>query len=243
MLALASLAVVPFLFLWIRWSARQLRPTADCAQVLESRLTARLHESFAAIRLVKTYAREPYEGRRFVGAATDAMDARVVLTRREAWFSLVIGNLIVLGASLVLSVGGRAVLDGRLSVGTLLIALAYLGFVYGPLSGIANTMVAIQQALASARRVREMSALATEVDDGSASSPGLRGHTRFERVAADRPHHAGDRPPAVDRAGGGSHIRLAAGRIVAEGTHDMLRAFKRALPPAARRLHVGGDDL
>ena len=181
-LALVSLSVVPFLYLWIRWSARQLRPKADRAQVLESRLTARLHESFAAIRLVKTYAREPYEGRRFVGAATEAMHARVVLTRREAWFSLIVGNLIVLGTSLVLFVGGSEVLEGRLTVGTLLIALAYLGFVYGPLSGIANTIGTIQQALASARRVGETFALATEVDDGNAPSPRLRGHIEFAQV-------------------------------------------------------------
>jgi ATP-binding cassette subfamily B protein len=52
MLALVSLAVVPFLYAWIRWSAQHLRSRAEQTHALESRLTARLHESFAAIRLV-----------------------------------------------------------------------------------------------------------------------------------------------------------------------------------------------
>ena len=60
-LALVSLSVVPFMFVWIRWSARRIRPGAERTRVLESRMTARLHESFAAIRLVKSFAREPYE--------------------------------------------------------------------------------------------------------------------------------------------------------------------------------------
>jgi len=64
------------------------------------------------------------------------------------------------------------VLRGHITIGTLLLALAYLGFVYGPLSGIANTTGTVQQALASERRVREMFAVATEVDEGSAASPG-----------------------------------------------------------------------
>jgi ATP-binding cassette subfamily B protein/subfamily B ATP-binding cassette protein MsbA len=182
-LALVSLAVVPFLFVWIRWYTKRLRPSADRTHAMESRLTARLHESFAAIRLVKSFAREPYEGNRFAGAATEAMRARVTLSGREAWFSLVVGSLIVLGTSLVILFGGLQVLHGRLTLGTLLLALAYLGFVYGPLSGIANTTGTIQQALASARRVRDAFALATEVDDGSARSPRLTGRVEFADVS------------------------------------------------------------
>jgi ABC-type multidrug transport system fused ATPase/permease subunit len=82
----------------------------------------------------------------------------------------------------VLLVGGRRALDGSISVGTLLLALAYLGFVYGPLSGVANTTGAIQQALASAARVRETFALATEVDDGALAPARVEGALEFRNV-------------------------------------------------------------
>jgi ATP-binding cassette subfamily B protein/subfamily B ATP-binding cassette protein MsbA len=182
LLALVSLAVVPFLFAWIRWSASHLRSRAERTHALESRLTARLHESFAAIRLVKSFAREPYEGRRFAGIAADAMEARVMLTGREAWFSLVVGNLIVLGTALVVLTGGYLVLRGELTVGTLLIALAYLGFVYGPLSGIANTTGTIQQALAAGRRVRDAFGVAAEKADGGTAVPRLSGRVEYRGV-------------------------------------------------------------
>ncbi len=183
-LALVSLAVVPFLFVWIKWSARRIQPGAERTRLLESRLTARLHESFAAIRLVKSFAREPYEGQRFSGAADEAMRARVGLSTREAVFSSVVGNLIVLGTSLVVLVGGLLVLRGRLSIGIMLVALAYLGFVYGPLSGIANTTGSIQQALASAKRVRETFSLTPEAHDAPhAKEPGrLTGRVVFDQV-------------------------------------------------------------
>ena len=164
-LALVSLSVVPFLFVWIRWSARFIRPGAERTRMLESRMSARLHESFAAIRLVKSFGREPYEGRRFSGAATEAMRARVGLSSRQAVFSSVVGALTVLGTSLVILAGGLLVLRGDLTVGDLLVALAYLGFVYGPLSGIANTSGTLQEAFASAGRVREVLALAPEMHE------------------------------------------------------------------------------
>lgn len=186
-LALVAMSVVPFLFVWIRWSARRIRPGAERTHMLESRLTARLHESFSAIRLVKSFAREPYEGKRFFGAADEAMRARVVLSTREAIFSSVVGNLIVLGTSLVVLVGGLLVIRGRLSVGTMLVALAYLGFVYGPLSGIANTTGSIQQALSSARRVRATFELTPEAADApGAEDPGrLKGRVEFDHVSFD----------------------------------------------------------
>jgi ABC-type multidrug transport system fused ATPase/permease subunit len=182
-LALVSMAVVPVLYLWIRWYTPRLRPSADYSHVVESRLTARLQESFAAIRLVKSFAREPYEGRRFAGAATEAMSARVALGGREARFSLIVGTLIVLGTSGVVWYGGMQVLSGELTIGTLLMALAYLGFIYGPLSGIAHTTGTIQHALASARRVAEVFSLATEVDEGREASPHLEGHIEFRHVS------------------------------------------------------------
>lgn len=238
-LALVSLAVVPFLFIWIRWYTRRLRPTADRTQALETRLTARLHESFSAIRLVKSFAREPYEGHRFASAATDAMQARVALSGREAWFSLVVGNLIVLGTSLVVFYGGLQVLRGQLTVGTMLLALAYLGFVYGPLSGIANTTGTIQQALASARRVREVFAIATEVDDGTAPSPRLTGRIDFRDVS-----FAYDNRPVL------RHVSFTAhpGELVAlvgpsgSGKTTLLSLIPRFYDPAEGRVLLDGTD-
>ncbi|PYR93941.1 MAG: ABC transporter ATP-binding protein [Acidobacteria bacterium] len=183
-LALVSLSVVPFMFVWIRWAGRRLRPGAERTKQLESRLTARLHESFAAIRLIKSFAREPYESARFSGAANEAMRARVVLSTKESIFSVVVGALTVIGSTLVVIDGGLLVLRGSLTVGAMLVALAYLGFVYGPLSGIANTAGTIQQALAGAARVRETLALTPEHHEGGQRAPDrFRGEVTFDRVS------------------------------------------------------------
>ena len=183
-LALISLTVVPFLFLWLKFYTRRMQPRARRAKELESAMVQRLHESLAAIRLVKSYAREDYEQDRFSTAAGRALDARIATTKQESLFAAVVTSMTAFGTALVLLLGGFSVLDGRISLGTLLLLIAYLGFVYGPLCGIANTAGALQQAVASARRVRETFALTVEPVDAPAAATveRFRGVVTFDRV-------------------------------------------------------------
>jgi ATP-binding cassette, subfamily B, bacterial len=184
-LALVSLAVIPFLYVWLRFYTKRMLPNARRAKELESAMVQRLHESISAIRLVKTYAREDFEQRRFSDAAGDALQARLASARQESLFGAVVSALTIAGTSLVVLVGGLSVIHGRISLGTLLLLTAYLGFVYGPLCGIANTTGALQHAIASARRVRETFDLVPEPLDvpGSIDPARLRGDVSFENVS------------------------------------------------------------
>ncbi len=241
-LALVSLAVVPFMFVWVRWGGRRLRPGAERTKQLESRLTARLHESFAAIRLVKSFAREPYETARFSGAAEEAMRARIGLSTREAVFSLVVGTLTVIGSTMVVITGGLLVLRGSLTIGTMLVALAYLGFVYGPLTGIANTAGAIQQALASAARVRETLEIAREPTGHSHGRPLPRvtGEVAFEGVSFSY-----DRRPLLTDITFTAHP----GELVAlvgpsgAGKTTLVSLLPRFYEPQAGRVLIDGVDV
>jgi ATP-binding cassette, subfamily B, bacterial len=183
-LALVSLGIAPLLFGWLRFYTRRMQPGAERAKALESRLVQRLHESLSTIGLVKTYAREDFEQGRFRTAANEALTARVASTHQEAIFGAGVGLLTIVGTALVILTGGLSVLHGRISLGTLLLLTAYLGFVYGPLCGIAQTTGALQHAVASARRVRDTFALATEPFDarGRDATP-IRGHVQFEQVS------------------------------------------------------------
>ena len=240
-LALASMSVVPFLFVWIKSSARRLRPGAERARLLESRLSARLHESFAAIRLVKSFAREPYEGQRFSGVATEAMQARVRLSGHEAMFSSIVGALIVFGSWLVVLVGGVLVLRGTLTIGTLLVAMAYLGFVYGPLSGLANTTGTIHQALASVRRVRETFELTPEVGNGGGRHPGrLAGAVAFDDVSFSY-----DGRPVLRNIA----VAIQPGETIAlvgpsgSGKTTLISLIPRFYTPSSGRVLIDGVDI
>ena len=183
-LALVAVGIAPALYVTMRLQARHMAPRAERTRALEAKVVARAYESFSTIRLVKGFAREPHELDRFAGAASAAMESRLHLTERESFYSLLINAVTVVGGLAVMTVGGLHVLDGSISAGTLLVVMAYLGYVYGPMTAIANTTGSIQKALASASRVEETLRLPTEGDaDGVLAPRQVRGEVVFERVS------------------------------------------------------------
>ena len=76
-------------------------------------------------------------------------------------------------------------LHGTISAGTLLLVLAYLGFVYGPLTALSQSTALVRDAIASARRVRDVFALAPEPFDapGVRPLPPIAGAVRFDNVS------------------------------------------------------------
>ena len=183
-LALLSLAVVPFLYASLRYYALKMTDRAERVKALESSLIGRAFETLSSIRAVKSFARERYEHQRFTRAADETMRARLRLTWQESLFSVTVTSITLTGTALVLAVGGLHVLDGTLTIGSLLVVIAYLAAVYNPLSAIAHTSGSLQQALVSARRVREILALAPEtLDDGRGTdASGIAGRVSFKNV-------------------------------------------------------------
>ena len=187
--ALLSLTTVPFLYLCLRFYMRTLVNRTERVKELESKLIQQLYEVFSAIRLVKSFARETYEAKRYRTFGNQVMNARISITWQESLFSVVVGIITLLGTALILIVGGNHVLNGQMSVGDLTLVLAYLGAVYGPLSSIAHTTGQLQGAIAGARRVRAMLALVPETAEtaDAIEATGVQGDIRFENVGFDYP--------------------------------------------------------
>ena len=187
--ALLSLSVVPFLFLCLRYYMTTLVMRTERVKELESKLIERLYEVFSAIRLVKSFAREPYEARRYIAFGDQVREARIAITWQESMFSVVVSTITILGTALVLVVGGQHVLGGQMSIGELTVVIAYLGAVYGPLSAIAHTTGSLQGAVAGARRVRAMFAMLPETIEApdAIDAQAIRGEIRFEGVGFTYP--------------------------------------------------------
>jgi ATP-binding cassette subfamily B protein len=188
-IALLSLTVVPFMYLCLRYYTSTLVTREERVKELETRLLERLYETFGAIRLVKSFAREPHELRRYAAAGERTMDARIAITWQSSLFSVVVSTITILGTALIVVVGGSYVMRGRLKIGELTVVISYLAAVYGPLSAIAHTTGQLQGALAGARRVRAMFALAPETIDvrGAQDAADIKGHVRFEGVGFSYP--------------------------------------------------------
>jgi ATP-binding cassette subfamily B protein/subfamily B ATP-binding cassette protein MsbA len=240
--ALLSLTVIPFLFLCLRYYASTLSKQEEHVKELESNLISRLYESFSAIRLVKSFARETYEAARYARAGNATRDARIRVTWQQSVFATVVGAITILGTALVLVVGGVHVMRGEMTVGDLTVVIAYLGAVFGPLSAIAHTTGQLQSAIAGARRVRAMLTLTPETDEapGARDASGISGDIKFEDVAFSYP----DGTPVLH----GISFSARPGQMIAvvgltgAGKTTLVNLIPRFYDPTAGRVLIDGVD-
>ncbi|MGE5244719.1 MAG: ABC transporter ATP-binding protein [Betaproteobacteria bacterium] len=241
--ALLSLTVVPFLYLCLRYYTTTLVMREERVKELESKLVERLYEVFAAMRLVKSFAREPYEAARFGSTGSEVMRARISITWQESLFSVVVSTITILGTALVLIVGGLHVLRGAMTIGDLLVVIAYLGAVYGPLSAIAHTTGQLQGAIAGARRVRRIFDLLPETVDepGAIEASGVRGDVRFEKVGFTYPDGTSVLHDIAFEAKPGEMVALVG--LTGAGKTTLVSLIPRLYQATEGRVLVDGVDV
>jgi subfamily B ATP-binding cassette protein MsbA len=149
-----------------------------------------LEETLTAQRVVKAFAREDYEQERFTTRLRNSL--REALRRARAQSLLgPVNELIGFGAFvIVLWVGGREVLAGRLSVGDLVAFIFYLFMLVEPLIGLSNLYSQIQTALGASERVFELldePVDASLLDASTPELPPITGDVAFEHVSFSYP--------------------------------------------------------
>ncbi len=241
--ALLSLCVVPFLYVCLRYYATTLVTREEDVKEQESRLISHLYEIFSAVRLVKSFAREPYESARYATAGTSTMQSRIALTWQQSLFSVIVTVITILGTALVLIVGGLHVIRGELTVGRLMVVISYLGAVYGPLAAIAHTTGQLQGAVAGARRVRAMFAMTPETLDPPepVGAGAIRGDVRFEDVAFSYPDGTAVLQDITFVARPGEMVALVG--LTGAGKTTLVSLLPRFYDPTAGRVLVDGIDL
>ncbi len=155
-LALVALAPTPFV-VWIAYRyGRRNRPASQEVQQRIAELTAEAEENIGGVRVVKAFAQEPRQLRRFSTAVTRVFDQSMVSTRLRAFYAPFIGFLPQLGLAALLLVGGQQVIDGRITIGEFIAFYGYVLMLVGPMRGLGMALGMAQRAVASGARVFEL---------------------------------------------------------------------------------------
>jgi ATP-binding cassette subfamily B protein len=155
-LALIALTPAPFVVYAASRYNRASRPAVQEVQQRIAELTAEAEENVSGIRIVKAFAREEHQLRRFERAVARVFDQSIYSTRLQAFFSPLIGFLPQVGIALVLLVGGREVIAGSLSLGSFSAFYLYLGMLAGPMRMLGMALGMAQRAIASGNRLFEI---------------------------------------------------------------------------------------
>jgi ATP-binding cassette subfamily B protein len=242
-IALLSLTVVPFLFLCLRFYTRTLVNREERVKELEAKLLGRLYETFGAMKLVKSFAREPYELQRYKTNGVTTMDARIAITWQQSLFSVVVSTITILGTALVVIVGGDYVMTGRLTIGQLTVVISYLAAVYGPLSAIAHTTGQLQGALAGTKRVRAMFALIPETVEApdAIDATDVKGDVSVEDVGFTYPNGSRVLHDISFAAKPGEVIALVG--LTGAGKTTLVSLIPRFYDPTVGRVTIDGVDV
>ena len=184
-LALVSLLPIPFLAGGALAYTRTAQSRYRARSRASSAMNTLLHDNLAGIRQIKAYVREAEEHGRFNEASDGLRKANLVIMRVWALYSPGMAFFGACGSVLVLAYGGRAVLDGRMSVGDLVGFLLLAGFLYEPIGRLHSLNQIIQAGRAAGERVFEI--LDEPVESDSRGSAGgnaapLRGDVRYRDV-------------------------------------------------------------
>ena len=225
------------------YAFRTLRPLFRERGKINAEVTGRLTEALGGIRVVKSYTAEKREEIVFTKGAHRLF--RNVAKSMTGVSATTAGSTVIVGVIGILMIwlGGRAILAGRMTLGDLIAYIFFIGLVAAPLVSIASIGTQITEAFAGLDRIREILDMSTEVDEDAtrAEVPMLRGDVRFDDVwfeyAEGQPvlrgvsFHAepGTTTALVGSSGSGKSTLIS-----------LVMAFNR---PTTGRVVVDGQDL
>ncbi|MFZ5806902.1 MAG: ABC transporter ATP-binding protein [Verrucomicrobiota bacterium] len=164
-LTLISLAVTPFLLIAIGYYAKKIRTQSATLQAEESDVLSRASEGLSSIRVVHAFGREEHEVSIFERECRDSLRANLRLNITNVISTLIVGIIVAAGTSVLLYFGAMEVAAAKMTLGELLVFLAYLTMLYQPLEQLSYTAWAMEGAAAGVARSFEILDAKNDVPD------------------------------------------------------------------------------
>ncbi|MDB6124057.1 MAG: transporter related-protein, partial [Pedosphaera sp.] len=170
-LTLAAVATVPLLLISIKIFGRKMRERGMLAQQADSQITSLIQQTITALPLIQSYTREEDEERKFTSQTAMAQEKRLSQHGWELLYWLAITVAFSIGTAAVVWLGSTQVQTNQLTVGELLIFLAYLAQLYDPLNQLSHVGATVSSAGAGAQRVFEILDAKEDVTDAPNARP------------------------------------------------------------------------
>jgi ATP-binding cassette, subfamily B, multidrug efflux pump len=245
-LTLVALAPLPFVSISVNYFGNAIHTRFEAIQAQLADLSAVVQEALSGVRVVRAYNQEPHELARFKAANDEYVRRNRVLIRLQGLFFPSMTLFLGFGSLLVLWLGSREAIRGRITVGEFVAFNAYLVMLSWPMIAFGWVTNILQRGMASWKRMLEVLDAVPEIDDRHVTPAGraltMTGTIEIRNLTFTYP---GASQPALDAVS----LRIPAGERAAfigatgSGKSTLINLIARLHDPPPGTVFVDGVDV
>ena len=245
-LTLIALLPLPLVSVSVKYFGSAIHTRFEAIQAQLADLSAVVQEALSGVRVVRAYNQEPHELARFRAANEEYVRRNRVLIRLQGMFYPSMTLFLGFGSLLVLWMGSREAIRGRISVGEFVAFNAYLVMLSWPMIAFGWVTNMLQRGMASWKRMLEVLDARPEIDDRAVSPAGravaISGSIEIRNLTFTYPESS---VPALDRIS----LRIEAGQTAAfigatgSGKSTLINLLPRLHEPPPGTVFLDGIDV
>ncbi|MBI4608080.1 MAG: ABC transporter ATP-binding protein [Candidatus Rokubacteria bacterium] len=168
-LTLFTMAPYPVVILLAKRFNALVHVRSQAVQDQLGRLSAKVQENLAGASVVRAYTMEGREVTEFDRLNREYLGLSLRLARTQAGFSPLMGLIAGTGTLIMLWLGGKAVVDGRISLGAFVAFNGYLAHLAWPTIALGWTLSIVRRALSAMERIEEILTAEPGIRDGTSA--------------------------------------------------------------------------
>lgn len=182
-MALVSMAAVPIIFIFAFIFFSKVQKIFLEVDEAEGRLSTVLQENLTGIRVVKAFARQNYEIKKFDEKNCEYKDLTFRLIKLLAWYWSISDFICMMQIGTVLAMGSLWAAKGQLSLGTLVVFITYESMLLWPVRQMGRILTDMGKAIVSIGRIEEILEEPTEILEENYEKPQIIGNISFRNVS------------------------------------------------------------
>ena len=185
MLTLFLLPIMPCIFAVFYLFGKKIRPIFTEIREQYGTLTSVLHEAITGIRVVRAFAQEDFERKKFTSKNDKYFETVLASAKIRAFYIPLVGFLLGLGSIIIFWFGGSEVIEGMLTIGDLVAFNAYLAMLTMPMRFFGMFISGFHRTMAAGDRIFEVMDAERQIKEkpDALTLPKLNGHVKFENVS------------------------------------------------------------